>query len=55
MAEGTQPQYREFRVGDVRHSQADVGKVRSLLGYEPSHQLADGVAVAMPWYVAQQR
>jgi UDP-N-acetylglucosamine/UDP-N-acetylgalactosamine 4-epimerase len=49
----TQPQYRDFRAGDVRHSQADVGKARSLLGYEPSHRLAEGVAVSMPWYVKQ--
>jgi UDP-N-acetylglucosamine/UDP-N-acetylgalactosamine 4-epimerase len=49
-----QPVYREFRPGDVRHSQADVGKARRLLGYAPSHTLAQGVAVAMPWYVGQQ-
>lgn len=52
---GAQPVYRDFRAGDVRHSQADVSKARRLLGYEPSHRLADGVAVAMPWYVAQTR
>ncbi|MDO9149540.1 MAG: hypothetical protein Q7U52_18115 [Hydrogenophaga sp.] len=43
--------YREFWAGDVRHSLADVGKARSLLGYEPSHRLANGVGEAMPWYV----
>lgn len=47
----TQPQYREFRAGDVRHSQADVAKAQRLLGYAPSHRLAAGVAEAMPWYV----
>jgi UDP-N-acetylglucosamine 4-epimerase len=47
----TQPVYRDFRAGDVRHSQADVGKAHSLLGYVPTHRLADGVAVAVPWYV----
>lgn len=51
---GTQPQYRDFRAGDVRHSQANVGKARSLLGYEPTHQLADGVGVSMPWYLKNQ-
>ena len=55
VAPGTQPQYRDFRAGDVRHSQADVGKARSLLGYEPSHRLADGVGVAMPWYVRNHK
>jgi UDP-N-acetylglucosamine 4-epimerase len=45
------PLYREFRAGDVRHSQADVSKAASLLGYTPSHTLASGLAIAMPWYI----
>jgi UDP-N-acetylglucosamine 4-epimerase len=45
------PLYREFRAGDVRHSQADVSKAGSLLGYTPSHTLASGLAIAMPWYI----
>ena len=48
----TQPVYRDFRAGDVRHSQADIGKAQRLLGYAPTHRLAEGVAEAMPWYVA---
>ena len=47
-----QPVYRDFRAGDVRHSQADVGKAQRLLDYAPTHRLSDGVAEAMPWYVA---
>ena len=50
----SQPVYRDFRAGDVRHSQADVSKAQRLLGFAPSHRLSDGVAVAMPWYVEQQ-
>jgi UDP-N-acetylglucosamine 4-epimerase len=46
-----QAQYRDFRAGDVRHSQADVSKAERLLGYAPSHRLAEGVEAAMPWYV----
>ncbi len=45
------PEYRDFRAGDVRHSLADIGKAQRLLGYAPTHQLADGIALAMPWYV----
>lgn len=48
-----QPTYRDFRAGDVRHSQADTGKARHLLGYEHTHRLAKGIAEAMPWYVKQ--
>lgn len=47
------PVYREFRSGDVRHSQADISKARRLLGYSPTHRIADGVREAIPWYVAR--
>ncbi|WP_119154005.1 SDR family oxidoreductase [Caldimonas tepidiphila] len=50
-----EPQHADFRAGDVRHSLADVGKARSLLGYEPTHRVAQGLQEAMPWYVAQAR
>ncbi len=44
-------QYGAFRFGDVRHSQADISKAARLLGFVPTHTLAQGLAVAMPWYV----
>lgn len=50
----TLPSYRDFRQGDVRHSQADIGKAQRLLGYEPTHRIQDGIAEAMPWYVAHR-
>ena len=45
------PSYREFRAGDVRHSLADVSKAKTLLGYEPSHRIKEGLVEAMDWYV----
>lgn len=48
---GKAPVYRDFRAGDVRHSQADVGKARELLGYQPTHDIRAGIHAAMPWYV----
>lgn len=45
------PVFREFRAGDVRHSQADVTKAKTLLGYSPEFVIKDGIAKAMPWYV----
>jgi UDP-N-acetylglucosamine 4-epimerase len=45
------PEYRDFRPGDVRHSQADIGKAATRLGYAPTHRLRDGLAAAAPWYV----
>lgn len=52
---GSQVIHRDFRGGDVRHSLADISKARRLLGYEPSHSLAQGLKVAMDWYVANLR
>jgi len=46
------PVYREFRAGDVRHSHADISKARKLLGYQPTHQIDDGLDDALEWYVA---
>ena len=44
------PVYRDFRAGDVRHSQADISKAQELLGYEPAYRIYDGIGKAMPWY-----
>ena len=43
--------YRDFRPGDVRHSQADISKIQTLLGYQPQFNIAQGIEQAMPWYV----
>ena len=48
--QGAQPVYRDFRVGDVRHSLADISKAATLLGYQPTHRIGQGMAVAMGWY-----
>lgn len=44
-------EYRDFRAGDVRHSQADVSKAVKNLGYAPSHRIQEGILEAMPWYL----
>ncbi len=49
--QGTQPVYRDFRAGDVRHSLADISKAANLLGYAPTQRIAQGLELAMPWYV----
>ena len=45
------PVYRDFRAGDVRHSQADISKIKNALGYEPQFDIIQGIEKAMPWYV----
>ncbi|HRX37348.1 MAG TPA: SDR family oxidoreductase [Aestuariivirga sp.] len=47
----SEPVYRDFRAGDVRHSLADISAARSLLGYAPTHDLASGLREAADWYV----
>ena len=46
------PRYREFRAGDVRHSQADITKAKQLLGYDPKFDIGNGIKRVMPWYVS---
>lgn len=46
------PVYQGFRAGDVKHSLADITKARTLLGYEPSHRIDQGLQEALEWYVA---
>ena len=46
------PVYRDFRAGDVRHSQADISKAEKLLGYAPEYRIQQGIIKAMKWYVS---
>lgn len=50
-----EPVFADFRPGDVRHSLADIDKARRELGYQPTHDVAAGMAEALPWYVARAR
>ncbi|MCP5076438.1 MAG: Vi polysaccharide biosynthesis UDP-N-acetylglucosaminuronic acid C-4 epimerase TviC [Psychromonas sp.] len=45
------PIYREFRAGDVRHSQADISKAENSLGYQPKYEIEKGILRVMPWYI----
>jgi UDP-N-acetylglucosamine 4-epimerase len=47
-----QPRYRDFRPGDVLHSQADISKAERLLGYAPTHDIRQGLDEALPWYLS---
>ncbi|MDR0827085.1 MAG: SDR family oxidoreductase [Desulfovibrio sp.] len=44
--------YREFRPGDVRHTRANIGKARELLGFSPEYDVRAGLHKVCPWYVA---
>ncbi|MCL2913165.1 NAD-dependent epimerase/dehydratase family protein [Shewanella corallii] len=45
------PIYREFRIGDVKHSQADINKAKIKLGYLPAYKIAEGIEEAISWYI----
>jgi len=47
------PVHRESCPGEVRLSQADIGKARRLLGYRPLWRTDQGLAHAIDWYVSK--
>ena len=46
-----QPKFGDFRSGDVRHSLADITKANNLLGYQPSHNVEQGIKETVSWYL----
>ena len=49
------PQYTTARLGDVRHSLADISKAVQRLGYAPTDTIDSGIAQIVPWYVERYR
>lgn len=49
----TEPIFTDFRAGDVRHSQADISKAKQLFGFAPTHNIFQGIAETVDWYVAK--
>ena len=45
--------YRDFRAGDVKHSQADISKAKDLLGYKPTHKAREGIDETINWHLEQ--
>ena len=45
------PIYRDFREGDIRHSNADISKAQNLIGYAPTHDIYQGMEEAIGWYI----
>ena len=45
------PIYRDFRVGDVKHSQANIEKAQTLLNYQPEYMIDKGMDEAIDWYI----
>ncbi|PZR04706.1 MAG: LPS biosynthesis protein WbpP [Archangium gephyra] len=49
-----EPKFQDFRKGDIKDSQADISKARRLLGYEPTHTVAQGLDETVT-YVKEKR
>jgi UDP-glucose 4-epimerase len=47
---GVRTEHRDARVGDVRHSLADITRARTLLGYEPRVTLEEGLRRTLDWW-----
>jgi UDP-N-acetylglucosamine/UDP-N-acetylgalactosamine 4-epimerase len=45
------PKHGPFRKGDVRHSLADIGKAKRVLGYEPEFDVKGNMARTVGWYL----
>lgn len=44
------PLFGPPRKGDIRDSNADIGKAKENLGYDPSYDFKAGIALAIDWY-----
>lgn len=49
------PIYRDFRPGDVMHSKAAINKASTLIGYQPTVRISEGLNLAVPWYINNQQ
>lgn len=45
-----EPEFAPDRVGDIKHSNADISKARELLGYDPEWSFERGIEAAIDWY-----
>lgn len=48
-----EPIFGPPRLGDVKHSLADISKARELLGYNPDFSLREGLVESVKWYENQ--
>ena len=49
--EKKEPIHRNFRAGDIKHSQANIDKAKALLKYQPKYMIEQGMNKTMDWYV----
>lgn len=50
-----EPVYGPERAGDIKHSNADIGKARKLLKYAPEYSFERGIELTIAWYESNLR
>ncbi|HIF58130.1 MAG: SDR family oxidoreductase [Gammaproteobacteria bacterium] len=45
------PVYCDFRLGDIRHSNADISKAHKIVSYTPAYDIFQGLEETIKWYV----
>ena len=50
LGKNVEPNFGPDRVGDIRHSNADISKARSFLNYQPEYDFERGLNEAIVWY-----
>ncbi len=45
------PTHKNFRKGDIKHTQASIDKASQILGYAPTYNIEKGIDMTMPWYM----
>lgn len=50
MGKEIEPKFGPERVGDIKHSNADISKAKELLGYDPEWSFERGITATIEWY-----
>lgn len=50
LGKDTKPIFGPDRVGDIKHSNADISKAKNAFGYNPRYSFEDGIKLAIDWY-----
>lgn len=52
LGKNIEPKFGPDRKGDIKHSNADISKAKSMLGYDPDYDFSRGLMEAIEWYKA---
>ncbi len=50
LGKNIEPNFGPDRLGDIKHSNADISKARRMLGYDPDYDFTKGIELAVDWY-----